>query len=61
VLILVGAVMLYQFVVNKQDRGVQESMGVIVNRSIEHLGPADRAIITGLICAIALGPSFPLL
>jgi phthalate 4,5-dioxygenase oxygenase subunit len=32
--------------VNKQDRAVQESMGNIVDRSIEHLGPADRAIIT---------------
>ena len=31
--------------VNKQDRAVQESMGDIVDRSIEHLGPADRAII----------------
>jgi hypothetical protein len=31
--------------VNAQDRAVQESMGPIVNRSREHLGPADRAII----------------
>jgi phthalate 4,5-dioxygenase len=31
--------------VNAQDRAVQESMGPIVNRTREHLGPADRAII----------------
>jgi phenylpropionate dioxygenase-like ring-hydroxylating dioxygenase large terminal subunit len=31
--------------VNVQDRAVQESMGPIVDRSREHLGPADRAII----------------
>ena len=31
--------------INAQDRAVQESMGVIVDRSREHLGPADRAII----------------
>jgi hypothetical protein len=31
--------------INTQDRGVQESMGPIVDRSREHLGPADRAII----------------
>lgn len=31
--------------VNVQDRAVQESMGSIVDRSREHLGPADRAII----------------
>ncbi len=31
--------------VNKQDRAIQESMGRIVDRSREHLGPADRAII----------------
>jgi len=31
---------------NAQDRAVQESMGRIVDRSEEHLGPADRAIIT---------------
>jgi hypothetical protein len=31
--------------VNSQDRAVQESMGPIVDRSREHLGPADRAII----------------
>ncbi|MPZ14197.1 MAG: Rieske 2Fe-2S domain-containing protein [Chloroflexi bacterium] len=30
---------------NTQDRAVQESMGPIVDRSQEHLGPADRAII----------------
>ena len=32
--------------INTQDRAVQESMGPIVDRSQEHLGPADRAIIT---------------
>jgi nitrite reductase/ring-hydroxylating ferredoxin subunit len=32
--------------VNAQDRAVQESMGYIVDRSREHLGPADKAIIT---------------
>ena len=31
--------------INAQDRAVQESMGTIVDRSREHLGPADRAII----------------
>ena len=31
--------------INTQDRAVQESMGAIVDRSKEHLGPADRAII----------------
>jgi nitrite reductase/ring-hydroxylating ferredoxin subunit len=31
--------------INQQDRAVQESMGHIVDRSREHLGPADRAII----------------
>lgn len=31
--------------INAQDRGVQESMGSIVDRSKEYLGPADRAII----------------
>jgi phthalate 4,5-dioxygenase len=31
--------------VNVQDRAVQESMGAIVDRSREHLGPADRAVI----------------
>jgi phenylpropionate dioxygenase-like ring-hydroxylating dioxygenase large terminal subunit len=31
--------------INTQDRAVQESMGPIVDRSQEHLGPADRAII----------------
>jgi len=31
--------------VNNQDRAVQESMGTIVDRSREHLGPADKAII----------------
>ncbi len=31
--------------INQQDRAVQESMGRIVDRSREHLGPADKAII----------------
>ncbi|MDQ3830046.1 MAG: hypothetical protein M3361_12220, partial [Candidatus Tectomicrobia bacterium] len=31
--------------INAQDRAVQESMGAIVDRSKEYLGPADRAII----------------
>ena len=31
--------------INVQDRAVQESMGPIVDRSREHLGPADKAII----------------
>jgi len=31
--------------INVQDRAVQESMGPIVDRSLEHLGPADRAVI----------------
>jgi phenylpropionate dioxygenase-like ring-hydroxylating dioxygenase large terminal subunit len=31
--------------VNLQDRAIQESMGPIVDRSKEHLGPADKAII----------------
>jgi phenylpropionate dioxygenase-like ring-hydroxylating dioxygenase large terminal subunit len=31
--------------VNTQDRAIQESMGHIVDRSREHLGPADKAII----------------
>jgi phenylpropionate dioxygenase-like ring-hydroxylating dioxygenase large terminal subunit len=31
--------------VNIQDRAIQESMGPIVDRSQEHLGPADRPII----------------
>jgi len=31
--------------INAQDRAVQESMGAIVDRSKEHLGPADKAII----------------
>jgi hypothetical protein len=31
--------------INAQDRAVQESMGSIVDRSREHLGPADRAVI----------------
>jgi phenylpropionate dioxygenase-like ring-hydroxylating dioxygenase large terminal subunit len=32
--------------VNTQDRAVQESMGPVVDRSQEYLGPADKAIIT---------------
>ncbi len=31
--------------INAQDRGVQESMGPVVDRTREHLGPADVAII----------------
>jgi phthalate 4,5-dioxygenase len=31
--------------INTQDRAVQESMGRIVDRSREHLGPADTAVI----------------
>jgi phthalate 4,5-dioxygenase len=31
--------------VNTQDRAIQESMGPVVDRSQEHLGPADKAII----------------
>jgi len=31
--------------VNAQDRAVQESMGHVVDRTKEHLGPADRAVI----------------
>jgi phenylpropionate dioxygenase-like ring-hydroxylating dioxygenase large terminal subunit len=31
--------------VNQQDRAIQESMGRIADRSREHLGPADKAII----------------
>jgi hypothetical protein len=31
--------------INNQDHAVQESMGPIVDRTREHLGPADRAII----------------
>jgi len=31
--------------INVQDRAVQESMGSIVDRTREHLGPADRAVI----------------
>src|SRR5207253_8750857 len=31
--------------INTQDRAVQESMGPVVDRSLEHLGPADRAVI----------------
>ena len=33
------------FGVNTQDHAVQESMGRIADRSIEHLGPADKAVI----------------
>jgi hypothetical protein len=28
-----------------QDRAIQETMGAVVDRSKEHLGPADKAII----------------
>jgi hypothetical protein len=31
--------------INTQDRAVQESMGPVVDRSREHLGPADKAVI----------------
>jgi phenylpropionate dioxygenase-like ring-hydroxylating dioxygenase large terminal subunit len=31
--------------INIQDRAIQESMGPVVDRSKEHLGPADKAII----------------
>ena len=31
--------------INTQDRAIQESMGPVVDRSREHLGPADKAII----------------
>ena len=31
--------------VNVQDRAIQESMGPIVDRTREHLGPADKAVI----------------
>jgi phenylpropionate dioxygenase-like ring-hydroxylating dioxygenase large terminal subunit len=31
--------------INVQDRAVQEAMGPMVNRSLEHLGQTDRAII----------------
>ena len=33
--------------VNEQDRGLQEGMGRIVDRSREHLGTADQATIAG--------------
>jgi phthalate 4,5-dioxygenase oxygenase subunit len=31
--------------INAQDRAIQESMGRVIDRSREHLGPADKAII----------------
>jgi len=31
--------------VNTQDRAIQESMGRVVDRTREHLGPADKAVI----------------
>jgi phthalate 4,5-dioxygenase oxygenase subunit len=31
--------------INQQDRAVQESMGRIIDRTREHLGPADKAVI----------------
>ena len=33
--------------VNEQDRGLQEGMGRVVDRSREHLGTADQATIAG--------------
>jgi hypothetical protein len=30
--------------INQQDRALQESMGRVVDRTKEHLGPADKAI-----------------
>ena len=33
--------------VNEQDRGLQEGMGRIVDRTREHLGTADQATIAG--------------
>ena len=30
--------------INVQDRAIQESMGLVVDRRKEHLGPADKAI-----------------
>jgi len=32
--------------INTQDHAIQESMGPIVDRSLEHLGSTDRAVIT---------------
>ena len=32
--------------INNQDHAVQESMGPVIDRTREHLGPADKAIIT---------------
>src|SRR5581483_10262487 len=31
--------------INQQDRAVQESMGPIVDRTRENLGPADKAVV----------------
>src|SRR5438309_11496128 len=31
--------------INAQDRAIQESMGRVVDRTREHLGPADKAVI----------------
>jgi phenylpropionate dioxygenase-like ring-hydroxylating dioxygenase large terminal subunit len=31
--------------INTQDHAVQESMGPIMDRTVEHLGPADKAIV----------------
>jgi phthalate 4,5-dioxygenase oxygenase subunit len=31
--------------INAQDRAIQETMGTVVDRSREHLGPADKAIL----------------
>ena len=32
--------------INQQDRAVQESMGTILDRTLEHLAPSDRMITT---------------
>ena len=31
--------------INTQDRALQETMGIVADRSLEHLGTSDRAII----------------
>ena len=51
--------------INQQDRAVQESMGPIVDRTKEHLGPSDKAIyvarrmLLGAIDAIERGEEPP--
>jgi hypothetical protein len=45
---------------NVQDRAVQESMGRIVDRSREHLGPADGAVIQRAGCSLIPQPFLPL-